>query len=141
MRTSHSTRSGHGLGSIALAAGILAAGCIDLGGPVPDGGFEPEPSPDADVPVDGPVVDVRIIGMAFVPKRLEIAPGTTVRWTNEDAVAHTVTEGRRSSPVAPAWSSPYLPGGGVWERYFGDPGSWDYYCIVHSAQGGTVEVR
>ena len=38
------------------------------------------------------VVDVRITGYAFEPANLTVAPGTTVRWTNQDPVNHTVTQ-------------------------------------------------
>lgn len=117
----------------------MATGCVDLGGPVPDGGLEPEPEPDGAV-FDGPTVDVRIIGNSFDPKELQIAAGTTVRWTNYDPYAHTVTEGQRISPTPPEWNNPYLPGGGVWERTFGEPGSWDYYCALHTGQSGKVDV-
>ncbi|MEE4176857.1 MAG: hypothetical protein V2I46_05040 [Bacteroides sp.] len=45
-------------------------------------------SPDADVPVVyGPetkVVTVRIIGNSYHPKVIQVTPGTTVKWINED---------------------------------------------------------
>lgn len=53
-------------------------------------------SPDVDVPVVyGPDTDeviVRIIGNSYHPKVIHVAPGTTVRWINEDVF--TYMEGR-----------------------------------------------
>lgn len=37
-------------------------------------------------------VDVRIQNYSFQPATLVIRPGTTVRWTNDDAVVHTATQ-------------------------------------------------
>lgn len=45
-----------------------------------------------DAPMGNGTMDVRIADYAFEPDELHIRPGTTVRWTNEDPVVHTVTE-------------------------------------------------
>jgi len=37
--------------------------------------------------------EIIIQGMAFSPAEMSVAVGTTVTWTNKDAVAHTVTSG------------------------------------------------
>lgn len=40
----------------------------------------------------GPVVhDVRIKAFAFMPERLNVSVGDTIRWTNEDLAPHTAT--------------------------------------------------
>ena len=44
------------------------------------------------------------MNFAFLPKRMEVSPGTRVVWTNEDSDPHTVTtdktgfSSRRSTP-------------------------------------------
>jgi plastocyanin len=40
-----------------------------------------------------PAATVRVSGFRFQPTELTVAPGTTVTWTNDDAILHTVTTG------------------------------------------------
>lgn len=123
-----------------LSALLLLGGCWDLGGPPPDAG----PLPDTErPPVDGGgVVEVSIAGLAFRPVTIEVPRGTTVRWTNYDAVAHTVTAGEPNAATPPLWDSPLLATGGVYERRFDDPGDWVYYCRTHPQvmRGNIVRV-
>lgn len=119
---------------------VAAFGCVDLGGPAPDAAVLPDASHDGSSGDAGPPVEVRIWQMAYDPKRVVIGAGTTVRWTNFDAMLHTVTEGRPASSIPPVWSSKYLPPGGAWEHTFDDPGAWTYYCIPHSGTMRDAEV-
>ena len=113
-----------------LALLIALAACVDLGGTPPDAGPEPDTGPLP--PVDGGlVVDVAIAGLAFRPMVLEIPRGTTVRWTNYDPVAHTVTEGKPNSAELPVFDSPLLFAGEVFELRFDDPGEFLYWCRTH----------
>jgi plastocyanin len=73
--------------------------------------------------------------MAFRPLRVEIAPGTTVVWTNSDAMVHTVTsdDGR--------WSSGAIEPGATWWRRFDRPGTYTFHCTPHPFMKGVVVVR
>lgn len=81
----------------------------------------------------GPVVVVEIRDLKFHPAEVTVAPGTTVRWVNEDPLAHTSTaEG--------AWDSGLLEPGAAFERTFGEPGRHDYLCTPHPFMKGVVVV-
>jgi plastocyanin len=75
-------------------------------------------------------VYVRIKDLAFVPKIIHVHVGTTVVWTNEDGVDHTVTSGTTWDNGV--WkSSPLIPGGKQFSVKFNRPGSFPYYCKPH----------
>lgn len=80
----------------------------------------------------GDVVEVTMFALAFQPNAIDIAAGTTVRWTNLDSVPHTVTEGDSSDTDTPEWDSPLLGYGEIFERTFSAPGEWIYYCRTHA---------
>ena len=73
--------------------------------------------------------------MAFRPLRMEVAAGTTVVWTNSDAMVHTVTsdDGR--------WSSGAIDPGATWRRRFDRPGTYAFHCTPHPFMKGVVVVR
>jgi plastocyanin len=82
------------------------------------------------------VVTVVIRNLAFGQQRVEVAPGTLVRWVNEDPVEHTVTDdrGRFDSGLIRA-------GGGVYERRFTEAGEYAYHCTPHPFMKAVVVVR
>ena len=64
---------------ILLLAALIGSGCVQSAGtPAPATG-------------NAGVTDVVIQNFAFAPADLTVGMGTTVRWTNQDSVAHTVT--------------------------------------------------
>lgn len=79
--------------------------------------------------------EVSIEGFAFVPDPILVAPGTTVRWTNNDSVPHTVT-----SDPAGLFDSGTLEPGESFEYRFDDPGTYPYLCTIHPTMTGTVIV-
>ena len=78
---------------------------------------------------------VLIQNSAFVPDSLVIPVGGTVRWRNEDTVAHTVT----SSPAGPL-DSGQIPAGERFEFTFTAPGTYTYVCTNHPSMTGKVIV-
>ena len=110
----------------AAAAAILAA-CKD------DGPYAIEPN--------GIVVDVETVDNAFSPDRIEITPGTEVRWTNL---------GRKAHDIFPVEGSDWgvgtedFPPGATYSHIFGGVGEVPYYCAVHGKPGfgmiGTIVV-
>ena len=77
---------------------------------------------------------VRMAGSRFEPATLTVAPGSTVRWFNDDALPHTVTAADSS------WDSGNLAPGGSFERRFDSAGSYAYLCRYHPGQTGTIVV-
>lgn len=84
----------------------------------------------------GASVNVSIIKMAFEPQHVQIKPGTTVKWVNnEKRTNHSVyfeKEGlAESDRLFPEES---------WQRTFDQPGLYPYRCGPHPEMTGVVEV-
>lgn len=95
----------------------------------------------------------------FGPKRLTISADTTVRWTNDSDVAHTVTAYDERIPPDSAYfasggfasegaarndvSGGLIASGDTYEHTFEITGTYEYACIPHESSGmtGTVVVE
>ncbi len=88
---------------------------------------------------------VAISGFAFAPSAVTIGVGDTVTWRNSDDAPHSVTaEGGAfdSSPgCAPESSESCLTNGEQYSRAFDQPGTFAYFCVIHTNMRGTVVVR
>jgi manganese oxidase len=73
---------------------------------------------------------VTIQNMAFNPATVTVAAGTTVTWTNNDAMTHTVTSGVPGSPDG-AFDSGNMANGATYQHTFATKGTFQYYCKVH----------
>jgi len=73
---------------------------------------------------------VAAVNIAFDPPTLTASSGTTVTWTNQDPVQHTVTADDG------AFDSGLLGQDEVFSRTFDTPGAYAYYCVPHGAAGG-----
>lgn len=89
------------------------------------------PAPAAAAPVAA-----AIRAMKFDPADLTVAPGTTVTWTNDDDVPHTVSS-MHGGPLA----SKNLAKGDTYSYTFDTPGTYMYVCNIHPDMKGTVTVR
>jgi len=87
------------------------------------------------VPEPSNATAAEIRTMTFNPKRLEIAPGTTVRWTNDDQLVHTVTADDGS------WDSGPIEPGQSWSHTFAQPGEYAFHCTPHPFMKAIVVVR
>jgi plastocyanin len=81
---------------------------------------------------------VTIQDFAFDPASIEVDAGTTVSWTNEDGVTHTVTSGADSASDG-TFDETADSGSGV-EIDFSDPGTYPYFCSIHPSMTGEVVV-
>jgi plastocyanin len=79
--------------------------------------------------------EVFIQGMAFNPGTITVAAGTTVTWTNKDAVSHTVTS------TTNLFDSGSLGTNGTFSYTFATAGSYPYKCKIHTYMTGTVTVN
>jgi plastocyanin len=79
--------------------------------------------------------DVFIQGMAFSPSTITVTAGTTITWTNKDAVTHNVT----SNPAL--FSSGGMGNGATYTFTFLNKGTFNYSCTIHPSMTGTVVVN
>ncbi len=80
-------------------------------------------------------VDVAISGFAFSPSSVQINVGDTVRWTNSDSAAHTVTSDTS------AFGSGTLSQNQTFSFTFTSAGTFPYHCGFHPGMTGSVSVQ
>jgi plastocyanin len=113
----HSRRAAVIVGLVGVVA--LSAGCLGHtgGGGVPPG-----------------ATLVQIYHMAFRPRIVTVTAGQTVTWRFEDAqVVHNV-----DSPTG-GFKSPDRDSG-TWSHTFSTPGTYSYFCSIHTYMTGAVVV-
>lgn len=79
--------------------------------------------------------EVFIQGSAFSPSTITVSAGTTITWTNNDAMAHTVTS---NSGI---FDSGSIGSGSTWSRVFNQVGIFPYHCSIHTFMTGSVTVN
>ncbi len=85
---------------------------------------------------DGPhLVEAGIEGFAFVPGRLEIRAGDTVRWTNHDIAPHTATD------KAGGWDTGRIAKGESSDVTYDAPGTYAVFCRFHPNMIAEVVVE
>ena len=77
----------------------------------------------------------------YLPYSVTISKGDTVRWSNDDTAAHTVTSGSPSEGPDGNFDSSLIMSGSVYEFTFEQTGSYDYFCMVHPWMTGIVQVN
>ncbi len=79
-------------------------------------------------------VAVKIGNFTFGPQELKVKSGTTVTWTNEDDIPHTVVSPNnfRSKP---------LDSDDKFSFTFTTPGTYKYFCSLHPHMTGTIVVE
>jgi plastocyanin len=76
---------------------------------------------------------------AFSPNPIQVSVGSTVTWTNNDSVIHTVNSG--TSPTESGlFTSPIMNPGDTFEYTFTEAGEVPYFCMLHPNMVGTVSV-
>ena len=79
--------------------------------------------------------EVWIQNMAFNPSTITVAAGTTIKWTNKDAVAHTVTSNTGM------FDSGTIATNGIYSFTITATGTFQYYCVVHPSMIASVSVN
>lgn len=82
----------------------------------------------------GAANSVDIKGFAFSPASIKVAVGTTVKWTNSDSAAHTVTADGGT------FDSKNLANGASFSQAFATAGTFTYKCTIHPSMTGSVVV-
>src|SRR3954470_12440209 len=81
--------------------------------------------------------EIAIDNFAFEPAVLTIAPGTQVTWVNRDEEPHTVVSAGKEQP----FKSQALDTNDKFSFVFAKPGTYKYFCSVHSHMVGTIVVQ
>lgn len=88
-----------------------------------------------DGPVAGPVFRSSMAAIKFQDERIEVPVGTTVEWSNDDQVAHTVTADYN------AFDSGNLESGQIWRYTFTRVGTFGFHCTLHPFMKGSIVVK
>jgi plastocyanin len=142
---------------IACAALVLAGGCgssssstsSSVSGPsssstptATTGGLHPSPTPKyatpaSSAPVQSGTVQIAYRNIAIAPDALKVRVGSTISWTNYDAIEHNVT----SEGGPQKFSSKDFGESGTFQIKALKPGVIHYECTIHPASmNGTIEV-
>jgi plastocyanin len=94
-------------------------------------------SPDADTDSEDMAQGnaVTIEDFAFTPETITVKKGTTVTWTNNDSMEHTVT-GNDGGPDSELFGQ-----GEEYSYTFDEVGTFTYFCKPHPNMTGTVIVE
>jgi plastocyanin len=77
---------------------------------------------------------VKIGNFTFGPQEVKIKAGTTITWTNEDDIPHTVVSPNN-------FRSKVLDTDGTYSFTFTTPGTHKYFCSLHPHMTGTIVVE
>lgn len=77
---------------------------------------------------------VRIKSFAFAPVRLEVQPGDTIVWTNDDIVPHTAS-------AKSSFDSKGIEPGKSWRFVASAKGTLAYLCTFHPTMKGEIVVK
>jgi plastocyanin len=118
-----------------LAAVLLGAAPLVLAACGGDGSTQSAPVGPA---AEAEQVTVTIERSRYEPREIQVTPGSEVTFENLDPVVHTVTSTDGSSP---AYDSGELGQDETFVQRFDEPGTHDYFCVVHPTMRGTVVVE
>lgn len=82
---------------------------------------------------------IEAMSLAFVPKTLEVAAGSTIKLFNRDGVRHTVTSGEPGAQTDAF--DVELDSFSEGELVVEEPGTYPFFCRFHTSMKGTLEVR
>jgi plastocyanin len=82
-------------------------------------------------------IDIKLF--SFKPETLEIPVGTTVVWTNFDAIEHSVTNGTPEKPGS-EFDSNFFTEGQTFTFTFDKPGNYPYFCKRHNSMMGEIKI-
>jgi nitrite reductase (NO-forming) len=77
----------------------------------------------------------------FDPSTAKVAVGSTITWTNDDTLPHTVTSGNPEKGPSGIFDSAIMNAGESFTYTFDKPGNVEYYCAVHPWMISTVTVQ
>ncbi len=125
------------LAALAFAVILATAACSGTSSPAPSAAPSVAPPSIAPSAATSAATGsaVSIAGFSFQPSTITISVGTTVKWTNNDSVGHTVTADDGS------FKSDTLGSGVTFSHTFATAGTFAYHCAIHASMKGTVTVQ
>ena len=78
--------------------------------------------------------EVWIQNMAFNPSTISVSAGTTITFTNKDAIGHTVTSD------SGLFDSGTVATNGTYQYTFSTAGTYAYHCKIHPSMTASVTV-
>jgi plastocyanin len=99
------------------------------------GGLVATTLPTSTMAASATVASVQIDNFTFKAPVLTVKPGTTVTWTNQDDIPHTVVS------KTGLFKSKVLDTGETFTFTFAKQGQFGYYCSLHPHMTGTVVVK
>jgi plastocyanin len=78
----------------------------------------------------------------YAPPEVQVAAGSSIKWTNDDNVTHTVIQGKPSDGAnSTGFNSGPIEPGGTFVHFFDESGTVDYYCTIHPHMIGKIIVN
>jgi plastocyanin len=78
----------------------------------------------------------------YAPPEVQVAAGSSIKWTNDDNVIHTVTQGKPSEGAnSTGFNSGPIQPGDTFVHFFDESGTVDYFCTIHPHMIGKVIVN
>jgi plastocyanin len=94
-------------------------------------------APAATAPLRSGLVAVAYRNITIAPNAIRVKVGSTIKWTNYDAIEHNVT----SAGGPQTFASKNIGQGGTFEINTSRPGVIHYVCTIHPASmNATIEV-
>lgn len=84
---------------------------------------------------DPGTVEASMAQRAFVPTTIEAKVGDVIAWTNTDVLPHTAT-----FKDDPACTTETLSSGATGALTFSAPGTYAFFCKIHTDMTGTIAV-
>ena len=109
---------------------VALAGALLLAGPLDSTVHAQQPAPTA--------AEVKVDNFSFSPATLTVAVGTTVTWTNQDDIPHTVVD---ADATPPGYRSKALDTDDSYSHVFDKPGTYEYFCSIHPKMTAKVIVQ
>ena len=130
------------LGALGAAIAVLVFAAIAVAQSIPEGldasqnttGVPATPPAQITAPALNNIATVDIRDHAFNLARLNVAPGTTVRFVNNDTEPHTATADNG------LFDTGVLQPGSSFEAFLDGSGTANYHCELHPDMKGTVVV-
>jgi amicyanin len=97
----------------------------------------PPITPISQAPVSANTITIK--NFAFDPQTLTVNAGSTVRWVNYDRVTHRIVFIDSAGRDTDVDSNP-LSASQSWSSKFDKPGTYDYYCTIHTDMKGKIIV-
>jgi len=121
--------------STLLAAALILGGCSTASSV----SSTPAPAPVSSTSTSASAGGVVIRTFAFGPQSITVKAGSTVTWTNQDAILHTVTAGTPANPGT-AFDAKLDGVGSTFSFTFSKPGTYPYHCSIHEVMRGVITV-